>query len=541
MAPRHAELAGRFASDAPSGDEYAPRDFSPHRTPMKHTIESALVFVFVTALLALSSRGIGLTFDEPYYVEFSDSVRGWFASGHPLDDPSLQRFWAHDPYHNPHPPFMKILSALTAAALENRVVFPLDYRLGSHLYLAACAALLYWLLRTACSRWMSALAIALVVLPPRVFGDMMIGTSDAPVAIAGLLLSVLLWKILTCEQPGVRRVSCLLFLLIYGSAVATKLPGLLAIIPCLAYCVYRRRPRECVFLVAAVAYALGFLVMVSPEKWHSPVHGILEYLYYPFTRPTIQIASAFLGRSYGFYLPWGYFDFMSLVTYPVVLWLLLPGAFYARKTDRELLGPLLFALGFWVVLGHLPSTPKHDGVRQFLGVYPLISLVAWVGLRGVLAQWGSVRWERSARVVVLPATVVALLAAVVWRAHPHELSYYNLLIGGIRGAERNGMEMSYFFESVGPPFLEAMNRDIHNGATVQIDPDWPALLIAYRMKGVLVPTITILPKNSKEVPDYRILLRRRAAVDDRWYRAQPAIYETEYDGVSLAKLVKVHE
>src|SRR5260221_225794 len=138
---------------------------------MKRTIESALVFVFLAALLALSSRGIGLTFDEPFYFEFSDSVRKWFASGHPLDDASLQRFWAYDSYHNPHPPFMKILNALTASVLENRVTFPLDYRLGSHLYLAACVALLYWLLRTGYSRSMSALAIAFVVFPPRVFDE----------------------------------------------------------------------------------------------------------------------------------------------------------------------------------------------------------------------------------------------------------------------------------------------------------------------------------------------------------------------------------
>jgi 4-amino-4-deoxy-L-arabinose transferase-like glycosyltransferase len=507
---------------------------------LKRTIESVLVFVFVTALLALSSRGIGLTFDEPLYFEFSDSVRGWFASGHPFDDPSLQHFWAYDPYHNPHPPFMKILCALTAGALEDRIVFPLDYRLGSHLYLGACAALLYSLLRTAYSRWMSALAILFVALPPRVFGDMMIGTSDAPVAIAALLLPVLLWKVLTCDKAGARGALWVLFFLVHGFAVATKFPGLLTIIPCGAYCVYRRRPRECVFLVAAVVYALGFLVVVSPEKWHAPAHGILEYLYYPFTRSAIPIASIFLGRKYAFYLPWSYFDFMSLVTYPVVLWLLLPGVLYARKTDKELLGPVLFALGFWVVLGHLPSTPKHDGVRQFLSVYPLISLVVWVGLQGLLAQWKVeiARWERLAH-VVLPATVVGLLAAVVWRAHPHELSYYNALIGGIRGAERNGMEMSYFFEPVGPPFIEAMNREIHDGATVQILPDWPLLLVGYRIKGVLIPSITILPEDSKEVPDYRIVLRRRATIDDEWYRAQPAIYETEYDGVSLAKLIKV--
>src|SRR5205085_1186681 len=102
------------------------------------------------------------------------------------------------------------------------------------------------------------------------------------------------------------------------------------------------------------------------------------------------------------------------------------------------------------------------------------------------AQWKVeiVQWESSAR-VVLPATVVGLLAAGLWRAHPHELSYYNALIGGIRGAERQGMEMSYFFEPVGPPFIEAMNREIHSGATVQLLPDWPILLAGYRIKGVL--------------------------------------------------------
>ncbi|HET9769098.1 MAG TPA: hypothetical protein VFS60_19800, partial [Thermoanaerobaculia bacterium] len=234
-----------------------------------------------------------------------------------------------------------------------------------------------------------------------------------------------------------------------------------------------------------------------------------------------------------------YFFVMSGITMPVVLLALLPFAALARGERRRLLAPVAFAAGFWLLLVHLPKTPRHDEVRQFLSIYPLLGVIAWIGLQEIVerARAARPRWLTPPVVAAVGALAIVAVAAPLLRAHPHELSDYNALIGGVRGAERAGMELSLYFEAIDDTVLAELSTAARPGETLAMSPLWPPLLESYVQHGRLNSPLTLLPFRSKERPDWALLVRRRYFVDDRLFRDLPAVYRVEYDGVPLVLLV----
>jgi hypothetical protein len=115
----------------------------------------------------------------------------------------------------------------------------------------------------------------------------------------------------------------------------------------------------------------------------------------------------------------------------------------------------------------LPTTPAHDGVRLFLPTFFFLSS---------FAGWGTVSLShafagrlRQPFAVVLPILTIAVLAPPalsLWRIHPFELSYYNELIGGPRGAWHRGFELTYWFDSFNNQTLRELNERLPQGAEV---------------------------------------------------------------------------
>ncbi len=99
------------------------------------------------------------------------------------------------------------------------------------------------------------------------------------------------------------------------------------------------------------------------------------------------------------------------------------------------------------------------------------------------------------------------------------------------------METTYFLESIGPAMLRAVNANVARGKSLYMAPSWTDLLDLYRRHGLLRSDFALLPRTTDVLPDYFLIVRRRALIDDDWYVRQPAIYEVSYEGVSLAKLV----
>lgn len=494
-----------------------------------------VLWVLLVLGLSLGSQRAGVAWDEVTYFDFSDHVRKWWNSGAPLDAVSLDRAWAYARYWNPHPPLMRALSALTAS--QSGLPFPTNYRLASLMLCAAMLTGIYALLWRTLGKLGALFAVAAVLLQPRVYGDVLNATTDAPVALAFSLLCLLAWR--TGEAaPDARVTLRALIYLTFGVATAVKFTGFLAIAPVVLYFVWRREWADACWSACAVVWALGFLILTSPDRWHQPVAGVVDFVSYPFTRSSVPIATMYFGQRYPFYLPWHYFDVMTALTLPIFVIVALPFVAWVTPRYRSLRTALLFPLGFWLLLVHLPNTPRHDGVRQFLAVMPLLGLLCTVAYLSVIERLCARVPAERARVwsgVSLSAALLGLvLTFVPWLRVP--LSSYNPLAGGLAGAEAQGLETTYFLEVVSPEFLQRMNSALMAGDSVMLLPQWPGLLRRYQAEGFLRSDVLVVDDLRKQ-PSYLLFVRRRAAIDDNLFLSLPAVLEARHHDVVLAKLV----
>ncbi len=76
----------------------------------------------------------------------------------------------------------------------------------------------------------------------------------------------------------------------------------------------------------------------------------------------------------------------------------------------------------------------YDEMRHFLFIVPVLSAASGVAIAAVYDICKKRRWVGQALLSVLSCYFVAQLA-IMLRLHPHQYIYYNVLVGGVKGAE----------------------------------------------------------------------------------------------------------
>ena len=112
-------------------------------------------------------------------------------------------------------------------------------------------------------------------------------------------------------------------------------------------------------------------------------------------------------------------------------------------------------------------TPAHDGVRLFLPTFFFLAAFAGWGtiwLADALARRFHFSSWYSRR--ILAGVVLGSAAFSLVRIHPYELSYYNELIGGPRGAWERGFELTYWYDAFTDKVIEDLNRELPAHAEV---------------------------------------------------------------------------
>jgi hypothetical protein len=119
---------------------------------------------------------------------------------------------------------------------------------------------------------------------------------------------------------------------------------------------------------------------------------------------------------------------------------------------------------FPFVILALPISPAHDGIRYLLPAYPFAACLITCGLEKL---WEFVNSPRDfplpmnirkliTAAICLPILVIDLRGAA--RIPPFELSYYNSLVGGVRGAYVKGYETTYWWEIMNAHTLDRLNE-----------------------------------------------------------------------------------
>jgi hypothetical protein len=222
----------------------------------------------------------------------------------------------------------------------------------------------------------------------------------------------------------------------------------------------------------------------NPAWWRETLPRLAHYYTLSNNRehvlPRIQII--YFGQTYEYSLPWHNAWVLLGITVPVtILAAAAVGIVWSLGKIRRDRLPIYFLLQFLTLpLLRMLSTPAHDGVRLFLPTFFFLAAFAGWGTDALsrVLTWLTrlAQRNRKRRLSWLPAVSALVVAAIVLvpaaidlvRIHPFELSYYNALIGGPRGAWRRGFELTYWFDAINPQTLEVLNQQLPPGAEVDM-------------------------------------------------------------------------
>lgn len=414
-------------------------------------------------------EGPGITLDESFNVQMGvyqwnalreyhvallhpDSVREVFGPGsnYNPDHPPLGRVWLgvwHDLSKWMFPPADHPSPFVTDCA-----------RVGS----ATAFVLTVFLIGLFATKWYGRtagiVAAVSLVLMPRVFAHAHLASLETCMNLtySAAILAVAHWWPVEFNRKRRGWIIPALTGALFGLALLTKMQAIVIppVVGLWAIWNWRVRAIKPLVLFGLVGVAVFFVGW--PWLWLDPLHNFREY----FARTTSRavLNCYYLGQVWHDKdVPWHYPFVMFAVTVPVGLHALgLCGVLSVGRAWRQPREQLLLAAAlFPLVLFALPGVAVYDGERLFLISFPiwavLIGRGAEIAFRALQQKTESGQWRMFASHRARVATVALCLltqSVGVIVMHPCQLSYYNLLVGGLNGADRLGFERTYWGDSV---------------------------------------------------------------------------------------------
>jgi hypothetical protein len=451
-----------------------------------------------------------------------------------FDPVVLDYFWpfAREEPHG-HPPFYALLGLLGDLLTPTWQDLP-RARLGPMLLFSITGGFLFWFVS---KRWGTLAGIgsaAAWVFQPNLFGHSHYATYDA-ILTALWLLAIMAFA----EAVGVPEkaqgpkhetrgwLPALVFGVIIGCALATKLTGWFLPLPFLAWSLWCRDRRGRLTFAICLPVAAGILVLLNPPWWTDPTTGIARFLRSNLTRgETIPIPVQFLGIVYDTprqSLPWYNTLVWTFLVTPVgFLLLAIVGIIRAIRVRSQ--APLgLLIVGHWMLLMGLRAlshTPGHDGVRLFLPAFGVISMLVGLGTRELLDCFGPL-----ARLVVAPAVLEGFLSVLLFLPAP--LSYFSPLVGGLPGARRLGMEPTYYWDGLSAEARTWLRDHTAPGQNIAFA-TFPTSWLYLRRVGELPPRI--FPVDPGQ-PAWYVFQNRPGA----WSRADRKLVEEGHPALVVRK------
>ena len=533
-------------------DRVSSRSFGSESSSL---IRGLIAFGLAAATMALLVHELnapGVTWDEPEYFFSVERIQAWFIDvisdpASAMEKETIRAAW--DPIEtrpwNPHPPVYKEGMAITEAIFGNSLGSVAGYRLFPALLFSCLTGLLAWTVSGVAGVAAGlASGFALLVMP-RVTGHALLGTTDMPLTFFWAVATLSFFSYL---RSG-RRSRFILAALALGFALGTKFTGWLLPVPLLVWTLLERRPLPWIGVVG-----VGLLVAYAfvPSAWHDPLHETVRLFAESLTRDRIiPISTAYLGRVYGYHVPWHHVIVMTSITLPVgILSLSMIGLIDTTRVrqltrpddDRAALARLsVLQIGFFFALLALPSSPNHDGVRLFLPVFPFVAVLTGLAVgrfNGYLLRRFN---SRQATLGILVICALYLLPGWWQTRHvsPFYLSYYNELVGGLPGAQGLGMETSYWYDAVTPEFLRAIETELPDSAEVF---SWPTRKYYHELQelGLLRSDLRFTDNLSSS---YLLLLARQSTLSGPFlavYRESRPVLSVQLDGVELVGLYENH-
>lgn len=382
----------------------------------------------------------------------------------------------------------------------------------------------------------AAAGFALVAMP-RVFAHAHLGALDTFLCLFWTAALLAAERALERPRPIIAMAGAGI---IWGLALLTKIHAwfLVPILVCRSLA-QLRMSRAAAALAAWGATGMIVFFLGWPWLWYHSLERIKAYWGTGVTRAAIHVL--YFGRVYADRdVPWHYPWFYFAVTVPIGLHVFgLLGLYRGWRDRRSDPLPLLLAgsiATFLVVFS--TNIPVYDGERLFLLVFPLWAILIGRGFAFAWQQAGS----RAAYCFALSITLFAQCYGVI-AIHPFGLSYYNVMVGGLPGAERLGLELTYWNDPIDGALLERLVREVQPGESVALAPSlYPGQGIASTTRAMARRGIILHDEDFAARADYLVISRRTAywkpELRARLLRAQP-LERRSRQGVWLSGIWKL--
>lgn len=486
---------------------------------------SLAVAIACALLLLLTSPPLPIVWDEGDTIERAESLT---ATGEP---------WPYTTLREGHPPLSGILVALGERIAPGWLDPLTRYRFGPCLFFALAAGAMFYRLRRDYALWIVPIvAVGVLLTMPRMFAHAHFATLDGPLTAAW----VLAWATFA---PACRRwyLSPLLGVAL-GLTLSAKFTGWLAIVPFVAWATLYHDRRAAIALAIGVPVALAVFIAVNPPLWSDPVAGLRTFFELNLNRADhrgLNITTQFLGRMYDLDHPLPFYNTLvwtMIVVSPMSL--LLAGIGIVATVRRWRTDPtsmlLVLQWATLIIVRATPWAPPHDGIRLFLPSFAFLAALAGVGAgrglyRETLYSTEKIVAQGWAKVMIGIVLTMGTVDAVGY--FPHGLSFYNRLIGGLRGATRLGMEPTYWWDALDSETLQWLARNTGPHEKVAFAAAPPKNLELLKGWGRLAR----VPSDTGKFRWYVIQRRPSAwqAVDRRLIEHAKPAYQMTFKGVPL--------
>ena len=404
-----------------------------HKCSANFLLAGALFILYISLNVATLDR-YGITADEPEHWYFGDRYLQFYLT---LDQKALDFSSAHWPPFQTWP-VGPTLAALTAKVFSERLklVSPHDGHHLAYLFLfGLLLSSLYLFLAVHAGRATAVLSCLALALHPRIWGEAHSNSEDIPhlVFYSFTILSFL--HGMMTQKAGWLLASAIC----WGLAVGSKINALLlpvVIAPMLVPLRWDRSRQPASVWRTLAAYpviALSVLFLVWPYFWHNPVDRLSYFWAY------------LMHWGLGGPMAWQASPIRTVfVTTPVpTLLFAIVGIIASTWTGHPIGRRAASALLAWLLVpitrSSLPGVLNYDVMRRFMEFTPALAIFAGMGGASLIAWTTRGGWSRFRRWawVTRMAVIAAFLSpgTAVWRYFPYESSYYNLLVGGLGGAQ----------------------------------------------------------------------------------------------------------
>jgi 4-amino-4-deoxy-L-arabinose transferase-like glycosyltransferase len=378
-----------------------------------------------------------------------------------------------------------------------------------------------------------------LVLMPRVFAHAHFATLDTVLALCWTLAILSASRAIESRRPVL---GLSLAGIAWGLTLLTKIHGWLLPPLVIGYALVSLPTRKAVVgsilwgVVGSVVFVLGW-----PWLWNDSIDRLARFLSTSVDRQPIRVL--YFGRvlddtAVPWHYPWVYFA----LTVPVGLQLLgLIGAVGGIRRHRSDRFPtlLIASIALFLVL-FSTRAPVYDGERLFLLVFPSWALLIGLGFRSLWIASGPRWWARGLLVLVLAGQGAGLV-----RLHPFQLSYYNGFVGGLAGADRLGLELTYWGDAVDPVLLDEAARLVPPGSEIALAPTFhhihPTALLT---QALFEDSVSIAPEQALGRSPWLIVFRRSAywspEAEAAMGRGLP-VAERSRAGVWLSRLYRLEQ